>query len=115
MGYNTKDTMEKRHGAFSFIIKSGKRTLAMSRTNIGICIYSYNHAYAKYSSRQKLNNKETATTTTTVTITKRPALTIAAAADSRSNCGCAARTAYPSTVSTIRTCHIESSKGINPF
>jgi hypothetical protein len=47
--------------------------------NVGICIYSYNHANARYTCRQKLNNKETATTTT-VTITKRPALTIAAPA-----------------------------------
>jgi hypothetical protein len=47
-------------------------------SNVGICIYSYNHANARYTCRQKLNNKETATTTTTVTITKRPALTIAA-------------------------------------
>jgi hypothetical protein len=49
-------------------------------SNVGICIYSYNHTNARYTCRQKLNNKETATTTTTVTITKRPALTIAAPA-----------------------------------
>ena len=49
-------------------------------SNVGICIYSYNHANARYTCRQKLNNKVTATTTTTVTITKRPALTIAAPA-----------------------------------
>jgi hypothetical protein len=49
-------------------------------SNVGICIYTYNHANARYTCRQKLNNKETATTTTTVTITKRPALTIAAPA-----------------------------------
>ena len=49
-------------------------------SNVGICIYSYNHTNARYTCRQKLNKKETATTTTTVTITKRPALTIAAPA-----------------------------------
>jgi len=48
-------------------------------SNVGICIYSYNHANARYTCRQKLNNKETAATTATVTIT-RPALTLAAPA-----------------------------------
>jgi hypothetical protein len=49
-------------------------------SNVGICIYSYNHANARYTCRQQLNKKETATTTTTVTRTKKPALTIAAPA-----------------------------------
>jgi hypothetical protein len=50
--------------------------------NVGICIYYYNHANARYTCRQKLNNKETATATATATatITTRPALTIAAPA-----------------------------------
>jgi hypothetical protein len=47
--------------------------------NVGICIYYYNHANARYTCRQKLNNKETAAAAT-VTITTRPALTIAAPA-----------------------------------
>jgi hypothetical protein len=48
-------------------------------SNIGICIYSYKRANARYACRQKLNDKKTAPTTT-VTITKRPALVIAAPA-----------------------------------
>lgn len=49
-------------------------------SRVGICIYSYNHANARYTCRQKLNNKRGTALTTTVTITKRPALTIAAPA-----------------------------------
>ena len=71
----------------------------------------------RYTWRQKLNNKETAATTT-VMITKRPSLAIAAPAacyDGGHNRGCDTWTAYPSSVSTISTYHIDSSKGISPF
>jgi len=43
----------------------------------GICVYPYNHAHARYTCRQKLNNNQTMTMTVT---TKKPALTIAAPA-----------------------------------
>jgi hypothetical protein len=46
-------------------------------SNVGICIYPYNHANARYTCRQTLNNNQTMTMTGT---TKKPALTIAACA-----------------------------------